>query len=83
MNSLVVTLSGNNARTTSVSKTFTLRTASTASKLCILIPASSGGSGKYSDTGFVVEIRGTARYLVVSTAGYGFLAGSSPTAHFF
>lgn len=75
-----VTLSGNNARTTSVSKTFTLRTASTASKLCILIPASSGGSGKYSDTGLVVEIRGTARYLVVSTAGYGFLAGSSPTA---
>ena len=75
-----VSLSGNNARTTQVSKTFTLNTASTAAKICILIPSTSGGSGTYSDTGLTVEIRGTARYLVVTTTGSGFLAGATPTA---
>lgn len=75
-----VALSGNNPRTTSVNKAFTLRTASVAAKLCVLIPTTSGGSGSYADTGLVVEIRGTARYLVVQTTGYGFLAGATPTA---
>ena len=75
-----VTLSGNNAKTTSVDKTFTLSTASVSAKICILIPSASGGSGNYADTGLVVEIRGTARYLRVSTMGSGFLAGASPTA---
>jgi hypothetical protein len=55
-----VALSGNNPRTTSVDKAFTLRTAATAAKLCVLIPTTSGGSGSYTDTGLVVEIRGTA-----------------------
>jgi hypothetical protein len=75
-----VALSGNNAKTTTVSKSFTLNTAAVAAKICILIPSTSGGSGSYSDTGLVVEIRGRARYLVIQTTGYGFLAGSSPVA---
>jgi hypothetical protein len=69
-----------NARTTSGSDSKTLRTAITAGKVCVKIPSASGGTDAYEDTGHTIQVQGTGRYLVISTAGYGFLAGASPTA---
>ncbi len=69
-----------NARTTSGSDSKTLRTAITAGKVCMKVPSASGGTDAYEDTGHTIQVQGTARYLVISTAGFGFLAGASPTA---
>jgi hypothetical protein len=79
------TLGSNNARTIQATKSVTLNTATenlagNAAKVCVLIPTTSSGNANYEDTALEIEVRGTARNLVVQTNGYGFLAGSSPTA---
>ena len=79
------TLGSNNPRTIQATKSVTLNTATenlagNAAKVCVLIPTTSSGNVNYEDTALEIEVRGTARNLVVQTNGYGFLAGSSPTA---